>query len=718
MNNKTKLLPICLNLVLFLLFCFHSAQANEGLWQDIQISARHNDHSPYNNSRELHLDETQMQRLLKQTQYAQKSAQLTLISLPLPNGTTVNVAPVKTNVLPPQLALKYPNIKTYKITSHSHNIIGGRLDFTPSGFHAMLQTNTGQVIYINPRQTSGKRRYYSYQKKDQHPTTPHQCELKKQSSQQSSPRDIHPAHYRTANRKETNAHQYRIAIAATGEYTQSQGGTVRSALSAIVTTLNRINSIYERDLGLHLLLAENNDEIIYTDTQSDPYSNGQSRRLLDENQQNLNTVIGSAHYDIGHVLGTSGGGLAIVSGLCSSRSKAKGASGLNDPQGDHFNVDFVAHEIGHQLGATHTFNSNQGLCSGSTRTSRTAFEPGSGSTIMAYTGICGSDNLQATTDAMFHIGSIDQIKNNLNYGVASTCGQHSENTNRAPAVKAGKDYTIPTHTPFMLKGTANDPENDTLSHTWQQIDSGSSSEEHNDRGNNALFRSYTPSASTSRTFPLLNSILSHQKIKGETLPTTERELNFKFSSQDGHNNTNGDTVKIHVKDTGSRFALDLPYTHYTIGETTALTWHVANTHQAPINCQTIDIALSQDGGQHFATLLASNVLNNGKASVYLPNTLSPSTTARFKISCSDNIFFAISYQNFAIGYETSDHSQSPSPEPHLINKKQPQQPLNNESKIGAGAFNLYLFCFCLLLILSSQCFRKNKLTTNTKGFNG
>jgi len=711
MKNKTKRLTSLLCIIVLSFTYISSAQADD-LWQEITTQARSSKVSfHFNNSRDFFLNEEKMQQLLKQSNYVYKGASPTPIALPLPDGQMVYITPVNTHVLPDNLAKKYPQIKTYKIVDKNNTLIDGRLDFTPSGFHAMLQTDNGDIVFIDPIQMEGQRRYHTYKQKDQYPATPHQCKLNDSTLKNASliNDDINVS--RLARKNGANTHNYTIAIAATGEYTKVQGGTIGSALSAIVTTINRINQIYERDLGIHLTLAKHNDKIIYTNASSDPYTNGKTQLLMLENQRNLDSVIGQNNYDIGHVFGTSGGGVAIIESLCSNDSKAKGTSGISNPNSESFYIDFVAHEIGHQLGATHTFNSHQGLCAGNTRTSRTAFEPGSGSTIMAYTGICGSDNLQSNADAMFHIGSIEQIKKNITQGTGSQCGTHYQRTNRAPTAYAGRNYIIPAGTPFTLNGSANDPENNQLLYSWQQIDVGSSSSVNHDVGNNALFRSHLASTSPSRTFPLLNDILSHRHTKGETLATTQRVLNFKFTAQDGIN-TSSDKVRIQVENTGSRFALDLPYAHYTIGETTKLSWNIAKTNQAPISCDSVDITLSTDGGQHFTTVLASNIINKGKATVYIPNTVHKSTQARFKIACSNNIFFAISYQNFTLDFDTSDHSTATSQEPNLainnnqktsINTVSIAQNNSSKNKKSGGSFD---FMLLILLAMMGYCYKK------------
>ncbi|MCK5917714.1 MAG: hypothetical protein KAG34_04785 [Cocleimonas sp.] len=713
MNNKIKHFFI----VWIILSFANLTQAAEDLWQEVHTKARSvNTATPYRNSREFVLDEAQMQQLLGQTALAFKGGSSAPIALPLPNGDTVYVTPIESPVLPPQLAQKYPQIKTYKLIDQNNKVLNGRLDFTPAGFHAMLQTHSGEVVYIDPVQVNANqqaknRHYYSYQQKDQHASKSHQCKLTNAEKNQSPLMDTDQSYQYRDQSSSKNLHNYRIAIAATGEYTRIQGGTVALGLSAIATTLNRINQIYERDLGVHFTLADNNDAIIFTDAYNDPFSNGKSHLLIIENQKTLDTLIGPTNYDIGHVFGSSGGGLAIINSLCSTHSKAKGASGINNPNSENFYIDFVAHEIAHQFGATHTFNSKSGLCAGSTRTKRTAFEPGSGSTIMAYTGICGSDNLQLEADAMFHIGSIEQINNTI----SKRCGSHYANSNQPPLVNAGKDYTIPAGTPFTLKGSANDPENDFLSYSWQQVDVGSSSSVNYDTGNNPLFRAHLATTSPIRTFPELKSILTHRQIRGEVLPQTQRSLNFKFTVQDGKKNTSSDQLTLQVKNTGTRFALDLPYSHYTIGEDTKLTWNVAKTDQAPIHCSDIDIYLSTDGGKTFSTKLASNIVNNGSTSVYIPNHIDPSDHGRFKIACSDNIFFALSYYNFELGYDASNHQASPLPEPNLtIGKKSQANNGNNQNltptygneKMRGGAFSPF---YLLLMILVWWQFKKKSL---------
>jgi len=267
-----------------------------------------------------------------------------------------------TNILPAGLAEKFTNIKTYKVAKANGNIIAGRVDITEHGFHAMLQTFDGQTLFIDPANNGSSSDYLSYRKSDQS----NQHNFQHGNDEIHGGEDFSPLHNRMASRTRSNEGviEYRIAIAATAEYTQLQGGTVSAALSAIVTTLNRVNHVYEQSLGIRLSLVEENDQLIYTNADTDPYSNYNIEKMLTENQRNLDrvSVLGSEKYDIGHVFGTSGGGMAYIGSVCSTNNKARGASGIRNPNNDSFDIDYVAHEIGHQFGATHTFNRLTKLC--------------------------------------------------------------------------------------------------------------------------------------------------------------------------------------------------------------------------------------------------------------------------------------------------------------------------------------------------------------------
>ena len=612
----------------------------------------------YQKGRWLSLNEDQMQELLifsaaqKSTvdQNQQLQKKITAVSLPLPNGRNISVSIKKTSVLPGTLAGIYPKIKTYQILPDAM-ITAGRIEYTYQGFHAMLLMRSGESVFIEPEKNPPKKPLYvSYRKQDQQPQEKYQfsCGAEQMSGDSLS---ISKQSRRVNNQSRAYKPpiiQYRLAVAATGEYTQAQGGTKEKALSAMVTTIDRVNMVLENDLGIRLVLVVNNQLLIFEDPASDPYTASTAKGLLNQNQEVIDTLIGNQNYDIGHLFTTRGGGLAAIGSVCNDYRKAQGISGISHPYNDSFNLDFVAHELGHQLGATHTFNGVQGLCSNDNRDAVTAFEPGSGSTVMSYAGYCGDDNLQANTDPMLHIGSIMQIRDNVESGKGQHCGIRVSSNNQIPQVTASQDYTIPANTPFELNGNALDPEGDSLSYSWEQYDAGSASIVDKDVKDNALLRVKSPHESASRMIPPLADILHHSHTKGEVLPVQSRRMHFKLVVRDGHNPAQSDSMTVHVVRTGSRFALNLPRSYYIRGETYPVFWNTANTDQAPINCSSVNLSLSTDGGKTFPTRLAKVVPNTGKAWVTIPVDSQISRAARFKISCANNIFFAISYRDFSI----------------------------------------------------------------------
>lgn len=554
------------------------------------------------------------------------------LTLPLPDGkeVTFNLQPY--DLLPSDLAARYPGILAFKGYDESNPVETGRFDLGPQGFHAMF-SHQGRMVFVDPlRNGEG---YAIYYQQDAHSRLEEEADKVIGSQAKALARQV----LVDGNERK----RYVIAISAAGEYTQYHGGTVEAGLGAIATLLNRVNEVYQRDVAAEFQLASGNDTIIFTDTATDPFNNDDGD--IDANvtvQQNAQTQAGTklGSFDIGHVVNTGGGGLAGLGVLCTAE-KSAGMTGSPDPVGDAFFIDYVAHEIGHQFGADHTFNGTTGSCGGGNREASQAWEPGSGSSIMAYAGICGEENLQANSLPYFHSKSIEQMRAHM--ARVASCGTSQSLTNNAPQVAAGNDYVIPANTPFVLKGAGADLDQDPLSYTWEQIDLGTESfnaASMIDDGTRPLFRFVAPTALPERTLPSLPSLLSNTLAKGEAWPATNRELNFRLTARDGKGGVASDDMKIQVVNTGSAFRLTSPLvTPLGAGANQTIGWDVAGTNTAPINCSKVDLSLTRDEGVSW-TLLASGQPNSGSANVTIP--AGNDGTARLKVACSDNLFFAIS----------------------------------------------------------------------------
>ncbi|QJT26935.1 hypothetical protein E4185_12865 [Aeromonas media] len=558
------------------------------------------------------------------------------LTLPLPDGKEVTFSLQPYDLLPADLAAKYPGIRTFKGHDEANPVETGRVDLGPQGFHAMF-SHQGRIVFVDPlRNGEG---YAVYYQQDAHSRLEEEADRVIGSKAGKLARQV----LVDGNERK----RYVIAISAAGEYTQYHGGTVEAGLGAITTLLNRVNEVYQRDVAAEFQLASGNDTIIFTDAATDPFFNGDDPSGSGLSDVDVNMQVqavaqtqGLGAFDIGHVVNTGGGGLAGLGVLCTA-DKSAGMTGSSNPVGDAFFIDYVAHEIGHQFGADHTFNGTTGSCGGGNREASQAWEPGSGSSIMAYAGICGEEDLQANSLPYFHSKSIEQMRAHM--ATVSSCGTTQSLTNNAPQVAAGNDHVIPANTPFVLKGAGTDLDNDALSYTWEQIDLGTESfsvASMVDDGSRPLFRFVAPTSVPERTLPSLPSLLTNTLAKGEAWPATNRELNFRLTARDGKGGVSSDDMKIQVVNTGKAFALTSPLvTPLAAGQTQTIDWDVAGTNAAPINCSKVDLYMTRDEGVNW-TLLAGGQPNSGSANVAIP--AGSDGTARLKVACSDNLFFAIS----------------------------------------------------------------------------
>ncbi|WP_341502210.1 reprolysin-like metallopeptidase [Gallaecimonas sp. GXIMD4217] len=539
------------------------------------------------------------------------------LSLPLPERTlALRLEPVA--LMAPALAARYPDIHSFRIFEGLRP--AGRLTLTKQGLSALVMD--GRHHWYLQSQPDG-----SLSWRQQRPQEGWQEQLRR-------PKTAAP---RRQARQDSAVRQYRLAVAASSSYTAFHGGSKADALAAIVTTLNNLSAIFERDLGIRFQLVADNDQLIFTDPASDPFNDDNDD--IDVVTAVINDRIGADNYDLGHVFNTGSGGIASVGVTCSG-FKAEGVSGSSNPVGRFYDIDVVAHEFGHQFAAEHSFNGQAGACAGN-RVADSAFEPGSGSTIMSYAGICAEQNLQGFSDTYFHSHSIAQIRA---FQAGLGCGQVMVTGNAAPSLSVPAAAVIPAQTPFALSGSGSDDNGDSLDFNWEQIDLGAVSNgvaEMVDDGTRPLFRSLVPNASAERELPMRQSLLTGQAALGEVLPSTDRVLHFRLVARDGRGGVSTGETSLQVVASAGPVAFMAPASGnvWVAGRSFTTSWQTAGSQLSPISCSQVALDLSTDNGQFFAPLLASTA-NDGSEEVMLP--AGSASQARLRLRCLQQPFFAIS----------------------------------------------------------------------------
>lgn len=656
-----------------------------------------------------------------------------IVSFPDSEGNLRDFRVYEKSNFDPALQAKYPNIRSY---------VGENLDkssriyfsLSPAGISTMELMNSGKTVIIEPY-TTDRTVYTVYDRAERREPRDFECKTVDNG--------VNFGEMTGKSADDGILRTYRLALSCTDEYGNWANGAyfqtgAAGALIAMNNTMTRVNGIYETDFSIHMnLIAEEENIIFHTIPSTDPYSsagpgvNGANNDGVDplwtkelQNVLHGTTVdygIGDAKFDIGHLFGRSGGGgnAGCIGCVCKNtvnttnpwNSIYKGmgftSPGTGTPVGDNFDVDYVAHEMGHQFGGNHTFTRSS-VVSASNEGTVAQMEPGSGSTIMGYAGITDMD-VQPHSDGFFHAVSINQITTYIKSTTGDACSVHSANNDTAPVADAGADYTIPKSTPFMLTGAGSDADGDSLTYIWEEYDNQNSG----NTGSAATvapnatkttgvdFRSWQPTTSPVRYFPTMASVLagklftvaSTNELNTEYLPSVARTLNFRFTVRDnkpGGGANAVDAMVVTVNAATGPFKVTSPNTavSYAGGSSQTVTWDVASTTGAPINCANVDILISLDGGTTWATLLA-NTPNDGSETVTLPNPNPTVTNARIMVKANGNIFFDVSDSNFTINYDplgVSDVQKSqigvyPNPVKDILNitnlKSQAQYEIHN-----------------------------------------
>ncbi|PJJ68169.1 reprolysin-like metallopeptidase [Chryseobacterium geocarposphaerae] len=599
----------------------------------------------------------QLQQQLKNAQETGPNAKPVEISLPTLNGRMEKFAVYSFPVMAKELADQY-QLGSYIGVGIDDPNKQLRFSVAPNDFQSMI-TNNGQYEFIDA-QNSDKTIYGVHPKTintngksfvcstEENPQMINQIQQMAKKGQMFSNQAND-----TSKNSDKKYRTMRLAISATSSYVTFTGGTLASALAQINATMTRVNGVFEKDFALHLNIA-NFPGIIYTDPATDPYVGVTNLNL--KLQQLLTANVGDANYDIGHVFNAAGGNgnagcigcVCIAPATTNSLAKGSAFTQSTSPTGDTFDIDYVAHEMGHQLGANHTFaHSIEG--------SGVNMEPGSGSTIMGYAGITNAD-VQAHSDAYFHVASIIQVQNNL---TSKTCDTETAIANNPPVIASLPTYSIPKGTAFVLTASATDPENDPLTYTWEEFDDAGAVVNGVITGGTitaanlgtttygASFRSIAPTTSPTRYFPklssVLNGVLNNSTNQWESVSQVARASNFAVTVRDNNANvfqqqTQSALQTINVGSDGPFKVNDL-YQYGFVNVAAPILWDVVNTSSAPYSVTNVKIDYTVDNGTTWNVLIASTP-NDGSENFTFPASLN-NQTIKLRISAIGNVFYAV-----------------------------------------------------------------------------
>ena len=581
-----------------------------------------------------------------------------IIALPNAEGKLEHFNMFEASNFDAQLQAQFPEIRSYVGIGIEDTYAQVRLSIDPKGIQTMVFRADKKNEFMEPFSEDGKI-YAIYNSQRTKGKLPFTCSTAEQSITNELGRNLNEINRNSDTRLLT----FRLALSCTAEYANYFGATSASQVSLVLAAFNatmaRVNGVFEKDFAIHMNITANSSNVIYYNAATDPYSDAANMNNWNaELQANLTATVTEATYDIGHLFGASGGGgnAGCIGCVCVNGSKGSGITSPADaiPAGDNFDIDYVAHEMGHQFGANHTFTH-------STENNTVNYEVGSGSTIMGYAGITSYD-VQPHSDDYFHAGSIQQVQANM---LGKTCPTITTLTHFAPVVNAGSSFTIPKSTPFMLTGSATDAGGGSLTYCWEQYDdatataqltTGSPASATKTAGPN--FRSYPPTASPTRYFPRMASVLTGSTTTAgtdclvEALNSNARTLNFRLTVRDNVANggqTNFANTSVTVDATKGPLTVTSQNTtgiSYPVSSSQSVTWTVNSTDLLSGGAN-VDILLSTNSGSTWTTLLA-NTPNDGSEVVTLPAT--PAGFCRIMVKANGNAFFNVNSKDFAIGY--------------------------------------------------------------------
>ncbi|MBK8923636.1 MAG: proprotein convertase P-domain-containing protein [Saprospirales bacterium] len=579
------------------------------------------------------------------------------LSLPMADGSLETFSVWEVPTAEPALAALMPFARSFAGESLRDKRKTVRLTYTLRGFRATILRPDLGAEFIEPYAWGQDEFYLVYDLKNTPPgdwnTAPGTFRVLPAAPQE-TPAPFAPAvEARGTQVDPVKLKTYKLVVSTTGEFGQDHGGTPQSVYSAVFEYVNKVNAAYERDMSIRFTLIQGSLLVMFSNPATDPFTGFDNGTLAGQNEQALQGAgIPAVAYDIGHVLTRGGGGIGGLGVVCLG-GKSFGCTAGSGAYGNGF-IGVLCQELGHQLAGNHTWN----RCGGGVqdqRSNSTAYEPGSGTTIMSYAGGCGPDNIGDPRQLYFHSGSIEEIRRYVLYEAGSQCGTETVTNNHPPTVSLAyqDNFFIPIGTPFELKGSAEDIDGDSLSYAWEEIDLGPEIPLGEQEANSPLFRCWNPAQATNRYFPRLTTIRNNAYDITELLPTYTRDLTFRFVVRDHRYGFAWDDVAFKSWGQAGPFLVLSPNSSassWKIGEYTEVRWDVANTDKAPVNCTHVNIRLSTDGGLTYPITLAGRVKNDGSHYVLVPDL--PTGSARVRVDADANVFFDISNQNFSIQQPT------------------------------------------------------------------